>query len=76
LSNELRSKFYGKFVGRTLHALVEYAGQSKDEWGKGLTGNYISVQIKGLDKTHEGKVVPVKIDAVRNNEAYGLLTFE
>jgi threonylcarbamoyladenosine tRNA methylthiotransferase MtaB len=76
LSNELRSKFYGKFVGRTLHALVEYAGQSKDEWGKGLTGNYISVQIKGLDKTHEGKVVPVKIDAVRNNKAYGLLTFE
>jgi threonylcarbamoyladenosine tRNA methylthiotransferase MtaB len=76
LSNEFRSKFYGKFVGRTLHALVEYAGQSKDEWGKGLTGNYISVQIKGLDKTHEGKVVPVLIDTVRNNEAYGLLTFE
>ena len=37
--------------------------------GKGTDGNYISVQIKGLDKTHEGKVVPVMIDAVRNNEA-------
>jgi threonylcarbamoyladenosine tRNA methylthiotransferase MtaB len=76
LSNEFRSKFYSKFVGRTLHALVEYAGQSKDEWGKGLTSNYISVKIKGLNKTHEGKIVPVLIDAVKNNEAYGLLTFE
>jgi hypothetical protein len=55
---------------------VEYAGESKDEWGKGLTGNYISVKIKGLNKTHEGKIVPVVIDTVRNNEAYGLLTFE
>ncbi len=76
LSDELRSIFYSKFIGRTLWALAECAGQTIEEYGKGLTGNYIPVKIKGLAKTHESKIVPVLIDGVKDNEAYGVLTHD
>ncbi|MFH0960548.1 MAG: MiaB/RimO family radical SAM methylthiotransferase, partial [Pseudomonadota bacterium] len=73
ISNDLRSKFYGKFVGRTLYALVERPGLDVDEWGKGLTDNYISVRIKGLKNIHEGYIVPIRIDSVGKDEVFGFL---
>lgn len=57
-------------------ALVECAGQGIEEYGKGLTGNYIPVKIKGLAKSHESKIVPVRIDGVKDNEAHGSLTHD
>lgn len=71
LSDELRSKFYHKFVGRTLGAIVESSPHGNAKWGKGLTDNYISVRVKDLDKTHKREVVPVRIDGVGKGGVYG-----
>jgi len=45
LSTELRFDFYNKFLGRNLEAIIESAGTKPDRCGKGLTDNYISVNI-------------------------------
>lgn len=73
LSTALRLGFYNKFVGRTLAAVIESTEQTNQGWAKGLTDNYISVNIQGLDKTFERKILPIKIDKIWKQGAYGSL---
>jgi threonylcarbamoyladenosine tRNA methylthiotransferase MtaB len=73
LSTALRLGFYNKFVGRTLAAVIESTEKTNQGWAKGLTDNYISVNIQGLDKTFERKILPIKIDKIGKLGAYGSL---
>lgn len=71
LSTELRTTFLNKFVGRKLDALIESVGVKPDGRGKGLTDNYISVHIGGLENSLIRRIVPIKIDKVTQKEVLG-----
>ncbi len=71
LSSELRFNFYNKFLDTNLQAIIESVGTKPDRWGKGLTDNYVSVNIRGLESRFERKIVPIRIDKITKQGAYG-----
>jgi len=72
LNNALEVEFMGKFIGREMRVLYEEAISGKENTYVGYTENYIKV-ITESDENLEGKIVPTKLVAVKQENMVGII---
>ncbi len=72
LNNALEVEFMEKFLGREMRVLYEEAISGKENTYVGYTENYIKV-ITESDENLEGKIVPTKLVAVKQENMVGII---
>ncbi len=72
LNNALEVEFMEKFIGREMRVLYEEAISGKENTYVGYTENYIKV-ITESDENLEGKIVPTKLAAVKQENMIGII---
>lgn len=72
LNNALEVEFMEKFLGREMRVLYEEAISGKENTYVGYTENYIKV-ITESDENLEGKIVPTKLVAVKQENMEGII---
>ena len=72
LNNALEVEFMEKFLGREMKVLYEEAISGKENTYVGYTENYIKV-ITESDENLEGKIVPTKLAAVKQENMIGII---
>lgn len=72
LNNALEVEFMEKFLGREMRVLYEEAISGKENTYVGYTENYIKV-ITESDENLEGKIVPTKLAAVKQENMVGII---
>ncbi|WP_346878650.1 MULTISPECIES: tRNA (N(6)-L-threonylcarbamoyladenosine(37)-C(2))-methylthiotransferase MtaB [unclassified Clostridium] len=72
LNNALEVEFMEKFLGREMRVLYEEAISGKENTYVGYTENYIKV-ITESDENLEGKIVPTKLAAVKQENMIGII---
>ncbi len=72
LNNALEVEFMEKFIGREMRVLYEEAIGGKENTYVGYTENYIKV-ITESDENLEGKIVPTKLAAVKQENMIGII---
>lgn len=72
LNNALEVEFMEKFIGREMRVLYEEAISGKENTYVGYTENYIKV-ITESDENLEGKIVPTKLVAVKQENMVGII---
>lgn len=72
LNNALEVEFMEKFIGREMRVLYEEAISGKENTYVGYTENYIEV-ITESDENLEGKIVPTKLAAVKQENMIGII---
>lgn len=72
LNNALEVEFMEKFIGREMRVLYEEAISGKENTYVGYTENYIKV-ITESDENLEGKIVPTKLAAVKQENMVGII---
>ncbi len=72
LNNALEVEFMEKFLGREMKVLYEEAISGKENTYVGYTENYIKV-ITESDENLEGKIVPTKLVAVKQENMVGII---
>jgi len=72
LNNALEVEFMEKFLGREMRVLYEEAIGGKENTYVGYTENYIKV-ITESDENLEGKIVPTKLAAVKQENMIGII---
>lgn len=72
LNNALEVEFMEKFLGREMRVLYEEAISGKENIYVGYTENYIKV-ITESDENLEGKIVPTKLVAVKQENMVGII---
>jgi threonylcarbamoyladenosine tRNA methylthiotransferase MtaB len=71
LSASLRQAFYERFLGHTLEAVVESEPDTRSDFIKARTSNYISVLVQLGASGEFPRHFPVKLETIRNGEAIG-----
>lgn len=72
LNNALEVEFMEKFLGREMRVLYEEAISGKENTYVGYTENYIKVITESEEKL-EGKIVPTKLVAVKQENMVGII---
>ena len=73
LGDEKKKAFYEKYTGETVQILIEGKRDNTTGWLKGITSNYIPVQIAGEDNLFN-TLVQVTIEKITtNNTVFGVL---
>lgn len=72
LNNALEVEFMERFLGREMRVLYEEAISGKENTYVGYTENYIKV-ITESDENLEGKIVPTKLVAVKQENMVGII---
>lgn len=72
LNNALEVEFMEKFLGKEMRVLYEEAISGKENTYVGYTENYIKV-ITESDENLEGKIVPTKLAAVKQENMVGII---
>lgn len=72
LNNALEVEFMEKFLGREMRVLYEEAISGKENTYVGYTENYIKV-VTESDENLEGKIVPTKLVAVKQENMVGII---
>lgn len=72
LNNALEVEFMEKFIGKEMRVLYEEAISGKENTYVGYTENYIKV-ITESDENLEGKIVPTKLAAVKQENMVGII---
>lgn len=72
LNNALEVEFMEKFLGREMRVLYEEAISGKENTYVGYTENYIKV-ITESDENLEGKIVPTKLVAAKQENMVGII---
>ena len=73
LGNQLRKKFYGKFIGQNLPILIETKRERSTGLLKGISSNYLPVLVDAGDGLYN-TIVEVKIEKLEGNKLYGKLS--
>ena len=72
LGNQLREKFYGKFIGQNLPILIETKRERSTGLLKGISSNYLPILIDADDEC-KNKLIEVKIEKLEGNQLFGVL---
>lgn len=64
-------EFRKRFKDRILNVVLEESSRSVEGEGSGLTDNYIRVTVSGVKRGDSGRVVPVVINEVLENDVLG-----
>ncbi len=72
LNNALEVEFMEKFIGREMRVLYEEAISGKENTYVGYTENYIKVITESYENL-EGKIVPTKLAAVKQENMIGII---
>ena len=70
LGNQLREKFYGKFIGQNLSILIETKRERSTGLLKGISSNYLPILIDADDEC-KNKLVEVRIEKLAGNQLFG-----
>ena len=72
LGNQLREKFYGKFIGQNLPILIETKRERSTGLLKGISSNYLPILIDA-DYDCKNKLIEVRIEKLEENQLFGVL---
>jgi len=72
LGNQLRKKFYGKFIGQNLPILIETKRERSTGLLKGISSNYLPILIDADDEC-KNKLIEVRIEKLEGNQLFGVL---
>ena len=72
LGNQLREKFYGKFIRQNLPILIETKRERSTGLLKGISSNYLPILIDADDEC-KNKLIEVKIEKLEGNQLFGVL---
>ena len=73
LGDQLREKFYGKFIGQKLPILVETKRERFTGLLKGISSNYLPVLVDAGDDL-KNTIVEVRIEKLEGNQLFGKLS--
>jgi threonylcarbamoyladenosine tRNA methylthiotransferase MtaB len=72
LGNQLRKKFYGKFIGQNFPILIETKRERSTGLLKGISSNYLPILIDA-DYECKNKLIEVRIEKLEKNQLFGIL---